>query len=86
MVITSTVSPVLKIGLQVLGIWPGVSYSTVKWLSFMLSLLIMQYFQYMYFFEHLKMSEVSNLIDCLNMALDYSMTIFKLIGLWTHRR
>ncbi|XP_011155704.2 odorant receptor 13a [Solenopsis invicta] len=86
MVITSTVSPVLKIGLQCLGVWPNVPYSAIYWLSFMLSTLIMQYFQYWYILEHLKFSELSNLIDALTVTLDYSLTFFKLIGLWIHRR
>jgi len=86
MVIRNTVSPVLKIGLRVLGLWPDVSYPTIHWLSFMLSTLTIQYFQYLYIFEHLKISELSNLIDGLTVTLDYSLTIFKLIGMWIHRR
>ncbi|XP_036141352.1 odorant receptor 13a [Monomorium pharaonis] len=86
MTIRSTISPVLKIGLQFLGIWPDVSYSTIYWLSLTLSILIMQYFQYWYILKHLKFSELSNLIDGLTVTLDYSLTIFKLIGLWLHRR
>ncbi|XP_036141369.1 odorant receptor 13a [Monomorium pharaonis] len=86
MTITSTISPVLKIGLRFLGIWPGVPYSIIYWLSLTLSTIIMQYFQYWYIIKHLKISELSNLIDGLTVTLDYSLTIFKLIGLWLHRR
>ncbi|KAL6254512.1 hypothetical protein P5V15_014565 [Pogonomyrmex californicus] len=86
MIIESTVSPVLKIGLQCLGIWPGVPYSTVYWLSFILTLLIAQYFQYSYAFHHLKMSEFSNLFENLIATLEYTMTIFKLSTLWIHRQ
>ncbi|XP_011862386.1 PREDICTED: odorant receptor 13a-like [Vollenhovia emeryi] len=85
--ITSTVSPVLKFGLRFLGIWPDASvYSNVYWFSFMISILMVQYFQYLYIFQHLKISELSNLIDCLIVTLDYSLTVFKLIGLWIQRR
>ncbi|XP_012526703.2 odorant receptor 4 [Monomorium pharaonis] len=86
MIILSSISPSLKVGLQFLGMWPGNSYSVINWLSFMLSLLIIQYFQYMYIFDHLKINEVSNLLDGLIAALDYSLTIFKLTSLWIHRR
>lgn len=86
MIVTSTVSPVLKFGLQFLGIWPGVSYSTVQWLCITSSILIVQYFQYVYVFDHLKVSELTNLIDALTVTLEYSLTFFKLIGLWIHRR
>ncbi|XP_018401478.1 PREDICTED: uncharacterized protein LOC108778724 [Cyphomyrmex costatus] len=84
--ITSSISPALKVGLRFLGMWPGDSYSTIHWLSFMLSMLILQYFQYLYIFGHLKMSELSNLVDGLIVALDYSLTLFKLTSLWAYRR
>ncbi|XP_018301271.1 odorant receptor 13a-like [Mycetomoellerius zeteki] len=84
--ITSSISPALKIGLRFLDMWPGDSYSTISWLSFMLSILIIQYFQYLYIFGHLKMSELSNLVDGLIVALDYSLTLLKLTSLWAHRR
>lgn len=86
MTVTSTVSPVLKIGLRLFGVWPGVSYSIPYWLIYILSILIVQYFQYRYVFDHFKISELSNLIDSLPATLDYSLTIFKVINLWIHRR
>ncbi|XP_025073087.1 odorant receptor 22c-like [Pogonomyrmex barbatus] len=86
MILTSTVSPSLKIGLQFLGMWPNVAHSTVYWLSVMLSILIMQCFQYLYIFKHLKVSELLNLVDSLTVAMDYSLTMFKLICLWINRR
>ena len=86
MSITSTVSPALRFGLRFFGFWPGVSYSTVYWLSFMSSMLIIQYFQYLYTFDHLKISELSNLADSSLFTLDYSLTCFKMTGLWIHRR
>nr|XP_012219954.1 PREDICTED: odorant receptor 22c-like [Linepithema humile] len=83
---TSTISPSLKIGLRLLGVWPDVSYSTVYWVIYMSSLLIIQYFQYLYVFTHFKLSELSNLVDSLPMTLDYSLSIFKLTSLWLQRR
>ncbi|XP_071644198.1 odorant receptor 13a-like isoform X3 [Temnothorax longispinosus] len=84
--ITSAVSPTLIIGLRFFGLWPGVSYSVIYWLSFMSSILIIQYFQYLYIFNHLKVSELSNLVDCLIVNLYYSLTFLKLVILWIHRR
>ncbi|XP_011862382.1 PREDICTED: odorant receptor 13a-like [Vollenhovia emeryi] len=86
MIITSTVSPALKICLQYLGMWPNVPHSTIYWLSFMLSILIMQYFQYLYVFKHYDINELANVADALTLTLDYSLTFFKLISLWIHRR
>ncbi|XP_071569004.1 odorant receptor 22c-like [Temnothorax nylanderi] len=86
MVITSTVSPTLKMGLQFVGMWPDVPYSTIYWLSFMSSMLIIQCFQYLYICDHFKMSELSNLVDSLPLTLDYSLTLLKYTSLWMSRR
>ncbi|KAL6254514.1 hypothetical protein P5V15_014567 [Pogonomyrmex californicus] len=86
MLITSSISPAMKMCLQFFGMWPDVSYSIIYWLSFMLSMLVMQCFQYMYVFEHIKISELLNLVDGLTVAMDYSLTIFKLTSLWINRR
>ncbi|XP_018401528.1 PREDICTED: LOW QUALITY PROTEIN: uncharacterized protein LOC108778764 [Cyphomyrmex costatus] len=86
MVIRSTCSPVLKIGFQLLGIWPSDLYSTVHFLSIILGILIILYFQYLYIFEHMKISEIPNLIDCLTLTISYNSTLFKLIGLWIRRQ
>jgi len=76
----------LKIGLRLLGVWPGVSYPIPYWLIYIFSVLIIQYFQYRYVFEHFKISELSNLVDSLPAALLYSSAIVKIIVLWIHRR
>ncbi|XP_039310433.1 odorant receptor 22c isoform X2 [Solenopsis invicta] len=45
MTIPSSISPALKVSLRFLGMWPGDTFSAIYWLSFMLSMLIIQYFQ-----------------------------------------
>lgn len=35
---------------------------------------------------HLKMNELSDLVDSLPATLDYTLTLFKMISLWIHRR
>jgi len=84
MTVTSTISPLLKIGLRFLGVWPSV-YSAIYWLICVSSLLILQCFQYLYVFAHLRLSELSNLVDSLPMTLDYTLRILKLTSLWIHR-
>ncbi|XP_011251209.1 odorant receptor 4-like isoform X1 [Camponotus floridanus] len=86
MIATSTISPALKIGLQCLGVWPNVPYSTVYWFLVMLSTLIVQYFQYLYVFSHFKLSELSNLVDGLSSTLESSLMFIKVASLWKHRR
>lgn len=79
MTISSTISPLLKISLRLLGIWPGVSRSILY--TYMSSILIIQYFQYLYISTNLKLSELSNLVDGLMSSLVYSLTFLKLISL-----
>ncbi|XP_014483805.1 PREDICTED: odorant receptor 22c-like [Dinoponera quadriceps] len=86
MIIRSTISPSLKYGLQFLGMWPDMTYGIVNRLLFMLSILIMQFFQYHYVFAHFKFNEMQNLVDSLTATLDYSLTIVKLTMLWKNRR
>ncbi|XP_032669884.1 odorant receptor 22c-like [Odontomachus brunneus] len=82
----STISPLLKVGLQFLGAWPGMPFATINRLVYMSSILIMQYFQYLYVFAHCKPGELQNLMDGLPPAFDYSLTLMKLVTLWTNDR
>ncbi|XP_011148030.2 odorant receptor 22c-like [Harpegnathos saltator] len=86
MTFTSTVSSSLKSGLQFLSVWPDVSYAAVFRLTYMSFILIVQYFQYLYVFAHLRLSELQDLVDSLPPTLDSSLTIMKLMTLWTNRR
>ncbi|KAF3054431.1 Odorant receptor 263 [Nylanderia fulva] len=83
---TTFMSPSFKFGLRLLGVLPGVPYSTVYWLIFMSNMLIMQYFQYLYVYNHFKMSELSNLVDSLPATIDYTLTVFKMTILFLRRR
>lgn len=82
----STVSPSLRIGLGLIGMWPGSSYGTFLWLFYMITLLAMQYFQYSYVYAHLNMNDFSKLMDGLSVTLDYTLTFLKLLSLWHNRR
>ncbi|XP_029663520.1 odorant receptor 22c-like [Formica exsecta] len=82
----STVSPLLKIGLGAIGMWPGSSYGTFCWLFYMTTLVTMQYFQYSYVYAHLDFGDLTKLMDGLGLTLDYTLTILKLISLWFNRR
>ncbi|XP_072750380.1 odorant receptor 4-like isoform X2 [Anoplolepis gracilipes] len=86
MIVTSTISPALKIGLQCFGVWPNVPYSTICWSLLMSSILIVQYFQYLYVFSHFKLSELSNLVDGLSSTLESSLMFIKVASLWKYRR
>lgn len=84
--LTSTVSPTLKIGLALIGMWPGTPYGTLCWLFYMVTLVAMQYLQYSYVYAHLDLNNLTKLMDGLGLTLDYTLTIFKLLSLWLNRR
>ncbi|XP_032669841.1 uncharacterized protein LOC116843494 [Odontomachus brunneus] len=86
MQVTGTMNLLLKIGLRLLGTWPNVRYASVYRPIYMLSILILQYCQYLYIYSHFKLSELPNLVDSLPAALDYALAVFKLTALWTHRQ
>ncbi|XP_072750309.1 odorant receptor 4-like [Anoplolepis gracilipes] len=86
MIVTSTISPALKIGLRCLGVWPDMPHSTVYCLIVLSSTLIVQCFQYLYVFSHFKLSELSNLVDSLSSTLESSLMFIKVASLWKHRR
>ncbi|XP_014481496.1 PREDICTED: uncharacterized protein LOC106747954 [Dinoponera quadriceps] len=86
MVAMSTINPLLKLGLQILGVWPEVPFATVRRLIHIWSILIVQYFQYVYIFTHFKLSELQYLVDSLPATLYYTLTTMKMITLWKYHR
>ena len=73
-------------GLSLIGIWPGASYGMLCWLFYMTTLVVMQYFQYSYVYEHFDYNNLTKLMDGLGLTLDYTLTILKLISFWFNRR
>ncbi|XP_039310435.1 odorant receptor 67c isoform X2 [Solenopsis invicta] len=84
--LTSTISPSLKLGLRMIGMWPDSSCKTFFWLFYMITIVVMQYFQYLYFFAQLGTNNFSKLMDGLSVTLDYTLTFLKLLSLWHNRR
>ncbi|KAL0134007.1 hypothetical protein PUN28_001127 [Cardiocondyla obscurior] len=82
----TSISTSVEIALRCVGIWPGLSYGTVSYFLYMISLVFALYFQYVYIFDHFDASNISNLIDALSITLAYSFGFFKLISLWSNRR
>ncbi|XP_014483198.1 PREDICTED: uncharacterized protein LOC106748832 isoform X2 [Dinoponera quadriceps] len=86
MIITSTVSPLLKIGLRIFGVWPDVPYAAFRRLIHVLSILIVQYFQYLYIYAHCRLGELENFVESLPATFYYSLTCIKVMTLWIHHR
>jgi hypothetical protein len=83
--LTSTISPSLRIGLGLIGMWPGSSHATILWFFYMATLVVLQYFQYSYVYAHLDLND-PKLMDGLSVTLDYTLTFLKLLSLWLNRR
>ncbi|RLU24763.1 ObirOr5-V18 [Ooceraea biroi] len=82
----TSISTSVEIGLRFVGIWPDLSHGTLIWLTYMTSVAIVLYFQYVYIFNHFDISNISNLIDALSITLAYSLGFLKLISLWLNRK
>ncbi|KAG7207071.1 hypothetical protein KM043_000953 [Ampulex compressa] len=81
---TSTISVLVEVVFRAIGVWPNLSHPGVYWMICLVPTLGLQYFQYSYAFEHL--DNLANLVDCLCVALSYSLANVKLINLWSKRR
>ncbi|EZA57551.1 hypothetical protein X777_02089 [Ooceraea biroi] len=83
---TSTISGLVEFGLRFIGMWPGSTYANLWWLIYMTTIVIVQYYQYMYVCTHFDLSDLSLLMDCLGLTLAYSLAFVKLFALWWNRR
>lgn len=82
----STISRTVEICLRLVGVWPDSAYANLYWLSYMTSIVIVQYYQYSYVLAHFELSDLTILIDCLSLTLAYSLAFIKLFVLWWNRR
>ncbi|XP_072750036.1 odorant receptor 82a-like isoform X2 [Anoplolepis gracilipes] len=82
----NTISFSVEIGLRFIGLWPDSTYPTFYWLSYMTSIVIVQYCQYAYVLEHLDLNDLFLLMDCLSLTLAYTLAFLKLLVLWWNRR
>lgn len=86
MVFTSTVCPLVTIGLRILGAMPDASYAIALRLFNASFFLIVQYFEYVYVFAHFKLDELQNLVESLPATLFFTLGLIKTIILWKYQR
>ncbi|KYM83374.1 Putative odorant receptor 13a [Atta colombica] len=82
----STISESVEVGLRFIGMWPHCVYANINWWTYIVSVAIMQYFQYAYIFAHFDLSHLSVFVDGLSITFGYSLSFLKLINLWFNRR
>lgn len=86
MMSANTITRSVEIGLRVVGIWPGASYTIISRLFWTATMLAAQIFQYHYVVLHLNSEDLSRLMDGLSATLSYSLLFVKLIVFWTKQR
>lgn len=82
----STISESVEAGLRFIGMWPRCVYANINWWTYIVSVAIVQYFQYSYVVAHFDANDLSVLVDGLSITLGYSLSFLKLITLWFNRR
>ncbi|RLU25262.1 ObirOr5-V24 [Ooceraea biroi] len=82
----NTISRSVEICLRFIGLWPNSAYATLYWITYMATLVIMQYCQYAYIVARFELNNIWLLMDCLSLTLAYTLVLFKLIILWWNRR
>ncbi|XP_078049810.1 uncharacterized protein LOC144476575 [Augochlora pura] len=80
----STVSRSVKYGLHFVGIWPGTPFPGLRKIFWVLSTALCQIYQYKYVITHFQTDDFADMVDCLCFALPYTMTMVKLIIVWTN--
>ncbi|XP_011862401.1 PREDICTED: odorant receptor 9a-like isoform X2 [Vollenhovia emeryi] len=82
----STISESVEAGLRFIGMWPHCVYANINWWTYIVSVAIVQYFQYSYILAHFDIRDLSVFVDGLSITLGYSLSFLKLINLWFNRR
>ncbi|KYM97079.1 Putative odorant receptor 13a [Cyphomyrmex costatus] len=83
---TSTVAPSVQIGLRSIGFWPNTPCALLFRCLWILTIGIVQTFQYWWVIIHFKTDEMSYLMDGLSVTIGYSVMYLKLIILWFNSR
>ena len=84
--ITSTIALSVQIGLRSIGFWPNTPCVLLFRCLWMLTIGIVQTFQYWWIILHLRTDDMSYLMDGLSVTIEYSVMSLKLIILWFNSR
>ncbi|KZC15162.1 Putative odorant receptor 13a [Dufourea novaeangliae] len=82
MKLPSTVSLSVKYGLHFIGIWPGTPCPVLHKVLWITCMLICQSYQYGYIITHFRTDSLVTIIDCLGIALPFTLVSIKLIVAW----
>ncbi|KAL6254521.1 hypothetical protein P5V15_014574 [Pogonomyrmex californicus] len=82
---TSTIAFSMQIGLRIVGIWPNAPYALLFRGIWILTISIVQIFQYWWIVLHFG-DDMSHLLDGLSVTTEYTVMSLKLIILWLNSR
>ncbi|XP_072750615.1 odorant receptor 4-like [Anoplolepis gracilipes] len=86
MKVENIISRILKICLQIFGIWPDSSCVLLSRIFWIISLIIEQIFQYQYIIIHFYSTELFEVMSMLSEAMSYSTVLMKLLIFWYKQR
>jgi len=69
----------VKLGLCMIGVWPGTSYAILRRVFCISSMVVFQTFQYRHLIMHFGEEDLLLLMDVLSATLAYSLLLIKLI-------
>ncbi|XP_076375646.1 odorant receptor 10-like isoform X3 [Megalopta genalis] len=82
----SAINKTMKFCLHFVGIWPGTPFPDVHKFFWIVTMILLQTYQYDYIISHYKTERLAIVIDSLTIAIPFSLVCFKLIAIWTNQR
>ncbi|XP_076375648.1 uncharacterized protein LOC117226935 isoform X5 [Megalopta genalis] len=81
----SAINKTMKFCLHFVGIWPGTPFPDVHKFFWIVTMILLQTYQYDYIISHYKTERLAIVIDSLTIAIPFSLVCFKLIAIWTNQ-
>ncbi|XP_011862399.1 PREDICTED: odorant receptor 4-like isoform X2 [Vollenhovia emeryi] len=81
-----TISLSVQIGLRIIGFWPDTPCALLFRGLWILTIAIVQIYQYWWIIIHFRTDDMSYLMDGLSVTIEYTVMSFKLIILWLNSR
>ncbi|XP_076302933.1 uncharacterized protein LOC143221348, partial [Lasioglossum baleicum] len=82
MIVTNTISPSVKFGLQFAGIWPGTPFPYIHKICWVIVMIMFQTYQYGYIVSHFQSDTLVSIIDNLSICMPFSLVFIKLLATW----
>ncbi|CAK9820394.1 hypothetical protein ANTQUA_LOCUS10620 [Anthophora quadrimaculata] len=84
MILRNTISQSVKLGLQLIGIWPGTPFPSLHKIGWIIAMSLLQVYQYGYIITHYKSESFMITVDNLSIAMPFSLVFTKLIITWAN--